>query len=206
VTIIKVCGVTTVEDACLAVECGADLVGVNLVPTSPRVLDPVAARAIAEAVRGRAVVVGVVADRPLVELQELRRAARLDQLQLHGSEPPELLEALLPGAYKAIRVGSAEDVELAATYGGEQLLVDAKVSGMLGGTGATFDWRLVRQLATERRLLLAGGLNPDNVARAVAEVRPWGVDVASGVEVPGQPRRKDPDLVRRFVQRVRGAS
>ena len=88
----------------------------------------------------------------------------------------------------------------------ELVLVDAKVAGQLGGTGTTFDWRLVDALAKERSLLLAGGLGPDNVADAVTAVRPWGVDVASGVALAGEPRRKDPEKVARFVERVRAVS
>jgi phosphoribosylanthranilate isomerase len=203
VTTVKVCGVTCVDDAELAIHCGVDAVGVNLIPTSKRVVDLTGARRIAEALAGRAVVVGVVADLGETELRELRAAARLDLLQLHGHEPPELVQALLPNAYKAIGIGCPADALEVERYPGERLLVDAMVAGQLGGTGKTFDWTLVKALARRRRLVLAGGLTSENVAHAVREVRPWGVDVASGVELVGQPRRKDPDRLQRFVQAVR---
>jgi len=205
VTRVKVCGITSLEDARLAIGCGADELGLNLIAASPRALEPEAARRIAQAVAGQVAVVGVVADVPPSELLTLRQTIGLDLLQLHGSEPPEWLEALLPGAYKALRIAGPEDVAQATRYRGDRLLVDAKVVGRLGGTGTTFDWSLVRGLASERQLMLAGGLRPDNVARAVAEVRPWAVDVASGVEPAGEPRRKDPSLLKRFMEQVRAA-
>jgi len=203
VTRVKVCGITSLEDARLAIDCGADELGLNLIAASPRALDPPAARQIVRALAGQVTVVGVVADLPPSEALHLRQTVGLDWLQLHGHEPPQWLDPLLPGAYKALRIAGPPDVEQAARYGGDRLLVDAKVSGRLGGTGTSFDWSLVRQLASERQLVLAGGLRPDNVARAVAEVRPWAVDVASGVEVEGQPRRKDPIRMQRFMEQVR---
>jgi len=201
---VKICGITSIEDALLAADAGADAIGLNFVPASSRRVEEAGARAIAEAVRGRVVVVGVVADLDAAGMRALGERVGLDLLQLHGSESPELLEAVLPHAYKALRVGSREDVELADSYAGDRLLVDARVEGALGGTGTSFDWLLVQGLAARRRLVLAGGLGPDNVARAIESVRPWGVDVASGVETA--PRHKDADLVRRFVAEARGAS
>ncbi len=200
---VKICGVTCVEDALHAVAAGADALGVNLVAASPRVVGADVARAIVEAVGGRAKLVGVVADRPLDELVELRRALGLDALQLCGSEPPELLQALLPGAYKALRVADAADVAGAEAYGGDLLLVDAKLAGQLGGTGQSFDWRLVVELAARRPLVLAGGLGPHNVAEAIRTVRPAWVDVASGVEGALGPRRKDAARVRQFIEAAR---
>ena len=162
------------------------------------------AREITLALQGREVlVVGVVADLELTAMQALVEGANLGCLQLHGSESPAMLAPLLPHAYKAIRVATAEDVTLARSFGGDHILVDAKVSGALGGTGATFDWELVKDFARERKLTLAGGLRPDNVATAVREVRPYCVDVASGVE--HAPGGKDLDAVRAFITNARGA-
>jgi phosphoribosylanthranilate isomerase len=199
---VKVCGVTTVADALACVELGASAIGVNFWPKSARRVDAAAARAIARAVGGRALVVGVVVDLGLDELRRLVTEAELGCLQLHGAEPPELLAELLPHAYKAVRVGGADDVACARSYPGEHLLVDAKVDGTLGGTGATFDWSLVEELAKERKLTLAGGLTPDNVGDAVRAVRPFCVDVASGVE--SAPGVKDREKVKRFLAAARG--
>ena len=207
---VKICGVTTTADATSAVLLGASSIGVNFVPSSSRRIDVGAARAISDAVhaldaRGpdgsKVIVVGVVADLPLEEMRALLRDASLDCLQLHGHESNDLLEPLLPHAYRAVRIASADDVAAARAVAGEYLLVDAKVDGALGGTGHVFDWSLVKDLARERRLTLAGGLTPDNVEAAIAEVHPYCVDVASGVE--SAPGVKDHDRVAAFVRAVR---
>lgn len=201
---IKVCGVTSVEDALLALDAGADALGVNFVPSSKRFVDVALGRAVREAVGDRAELVAVVANRSANELAELRERSGIAWLQLHGSETPEALGAVLPHAYKAVRIATAADVDEASRFSGEKLLADAKVGSELGGTGHTFDWRLVVGLARERTVILAGGLTAENVAEAVRVARPFGVDVASGVEGTN-PRRKDPERLRRFVAVARGA-
>ena len=195
---VKICGITNVDDAELAIESGASAIGLNFVPSSLRVIDVETARSIVERVGARALTVLVVADRGAGELRDLLRATGARCVQLCGDESPDLVAELLPHAYKAVRVGSAADVTGAARYPGEHLLVDAKVEGMLGGTGKTVDWVLVEPLARLRKLTLAGGLRPGNVADAVRAVRPFCVDVASGVEKEGDPRRKDPEKLRAF--------
>jgi phosphoribosylanthranilate isomerase len=199
---IKICGLTSVDDALAAIDAGADAIGLNLVPSSKRTIDRALAARIREAVGTRAEVVAVVADQSAAELARLRAETGIEWLQLHGDESPELLSELLPRAYKAVPVGTSADVARAATFGGERILTDTKVTGVLGGTGQTFDWSLVRRLAEDRPLILAGGLKPDNVGGAVASVRPFGVDVASGVE-SGDPRRKDAAKMRSFVREAR---
>jgi phosphoribosylanthranilate isomerase len=202
---VKICGVTNVDDAAACVEAGADAIGVNLVPESPRCVDLATARAITQAVGKGAIVVAVVRNLSLDAMREIRTEARCECLQLHGDEPPEILAPLLPHAYKAVSVESRTDVIGTERYGGEYLLVDAKVAGKTGGTGIPFDWSLVVELARARKLILAGGLTPDNVAMAVRTVRPHTVDVASGVEGRQDPRRKDLGRVRAFVQSARDA-
>lgn len=200
--LVKVCGVTSVADALMVVEAGVNLLGLNFVPSSPRFIRVSVAQAIVDAVGTRVEVVGVVANRSAAELNELRQVIGLHAWQLHGDEPPEVFAALSSVDYKAVRVAQASDVVLARTYPGPRILVDAKVPGVLGGSGHTFDWRLVQALAQERQLLLAGGITPDNVALAVESVRPWAIDTASGVEsAPGQ---KDGQKVRALVARTRG--
>ncbi|MDB4945309.1 MAG: Phosphoribosylanthranilate isomerase [Labilithrix sp.] len=210
---VKICGVTTPADATASVMAGASAIGVNFVEGSPRCLDVARARAIADAVhaldaRGpdgaKVIVVGVVADLSLEAMRALTRDAGLDCLQLHGSEPDDVLEALLPHAYKAVRIGDANDVAAARRVPGEYLLVDAKVpGGALGGTGRAFDWSLVKDLVHERRVTVAGGLTPGNVEDAVRTLRPYCVDVASGVE--SAPGVKDHDLVAAFIRAARRA-
>jgi phosphoribosylanthranilate isomerase len=199
---IKVCGITTVVDAEACAALGVDWIGLNFVPSSPRAIDLARAQEIAGAVRGRVEIVGVVADRDEAGLRALLREAALDRVQLHGDEPPELVAAIGPRAFKAVRIGNADDVAAAERFAG-LLLVDAKVAGALGGTGKSVDLDLVAPLARARPIVLAGGLGPDNVAAAVRAVEPWGVDVASGVE--RSPGVKDLDKVRAFVENARSS-
>ena len=203
----KICGVTIAEEAAACVELGANAIGVNFVASSNRVVSVQRAREISRAVGARALVVGVVANLDVAAMNALANEAELGCLQLHGDETPETLAAMLPHAYKAVRVAAEVDVAGAAAFSGDYILVDAKVPGVLGGTGVSFDWSLVRDLARARKLTLAGGLTKDNVADAVRIVRPYCVDVSSGVERDGgPPGGKDLAKVRTFIDRARGAS
>ena len=204
---VKICGVRTADDARACVDLGASAIGVNFVPSSPRVVDVATARDIARAVHAtgaKVIVVGVVAGMSVEALRALVTEAELDCLQLHGDESADDLRALLPHAYKAVRIASPADVAHARSFPGDHILVDAKVEGALGGTGASFDWGLVRDLARERSLTLAGGLHPNNVADAVRAVNPYCVDVASGVE--SAPGTKALAKVRAFVEAARAAA
>ena len=202
-TWIKICGVTSVDDAEHVVRSGASAIGLNFVFGSKRRISIEQARPIVERVRGRIELVAVVANPTDAEIKELRDDLGIEWLQLHGEEPAARLSRLLPHAFKAVAIEDAADARKAASFPGLRLLVDTKVSGASGGTGKVFDWQLVTKLAEERQLILAGGLTPKNVAAAVRVLAPFGVDVASGVEfVPGV---KDPELVTAFVLAVRGA-
>jgi len=206
VTHVKICGVTSVDDALAAIDLGASAIGLNFVPSSKRRIDVARARIIADAIHAHGAkvqVVGVVADLSVDAMRALVRNAGLDCLQLHGDEAPDVLSPLLPHAYKAIRIATAEDAAHAATFPGDHLLVDAKVEGALGGTGETFDWSLVTPLAKTKKLTLAGGLTPENVGLAVRAVRPYCVDVASGVE--SAPGVKDTAKMRAFIEAARSA-
>jgi phosphoribosylanthranilate isomerase len=200
---VKICGVTGVEDALGCVEAGADAVGINFYERSPRHCSPQTARAIVEAVGTGAVTVGIFVDKSYEEIVALRESVGFELAQLHGSEPPELLDRLLPRAYKAIRVRGDFAARQAGDYGGETILLDAYVPGIAGGTGKSFDWGVAARVAATRRVILAGGLNPDNVSQAIARVAPYGVDAASGVE--SAPGKKQLDRVRAFVEAARGA-
>lgn len=198
---VKVCGVTTVEQAVACADLGVDAVGVNFVPSSPRRVDDAAARAIALAVGKRTLVVAVVAGMGVDAMRALVGRTGVGCLQLHGDEPAADVAAMLPHAYKAVRVAGPGDVAAAEAMPGEYVMVDAKVAGALGGTGHAFDWDLVVGLASRRKLVLAGGLTADTVAAAVRRVHPWCVDVASGVEA--SPGVKDLAKVRAFVAAAR---
>lgn len=198
---VKVCGITRLEDADVCLSLGVASIGLNFIPESPRCISVEVARAIAAHVGDRALVVGVVRDLSADEARALRDTVPLGCLQLHGDEPKEVVSALLPHAYKAFRIGTLEDVERATSYPGEYLLVDAKVEGMLGGTGQRVDLSLVAGLARSRKLTLAGGLTAENVHEAIVRVSPYCVDVASGVE--RSPGVKDADKIAAFVRATR---
>jgi phosphoribosylanthranilate isomerase len=200
-TRVKVCGLTSVEDALMCVEAGVDALGLNFWPGSVRACAFDTARAIAQAVQGRVLVVGVFVDAGLEEIRRHIGELGLGCVQLHGDEPPDLVAQLLPHAYKALRVRGRSAVEDARRYPGEHILLDAYVPGLPGGTGATFDWSVASQVVAERKLTLAGGLTAENVADAIEAVSPFCVDTASGVE--GSPGVKSQVLVQAFVRAAR---
>lgn len=204
---VKICGITSVEDARAAAVAGADAIGFVFWPGSPRAVDPAAARAIAATLPPFVARVGVFVDAPPDQMRAIADEVGLDLVQLHGDEPPEAVARAPRRAVKAVRVGPGFRPEEALRYDGAAaaLLLDTRVDdgGSPGGTGRTFDWSLVRRVREGTSfLLLAGGLTPDNVEQAIAAVRPDGVDVSSGVE--SAPGRKDPAKVRAFVDAVRG--
>jgi phosphoribosylanthranilate isomerase len=205
-TRVKVCGITDLGDALAALEAGADMLGFNFYARSPRYVTPAAARKIIERLPDGVSCVGVFVNEPTpAEVERIARAAGLGAVQLHGDETPEYCQSLRDlTTIKALRVGTDYTPESAAAYETDAILLDAYVAGERGGTGHTFDWTLAT-LTRERvpKLFLAGGLNPDNVAQAVAAVRPYAVDVCSGVE--SSPGRKSPELMRRFVELVRSS-
>jgi len=201
---VKVCGITRLEDALGCVERGAGRLGLNFWAGTARRVELGIARQIASALADRVELVGVFVDASIAEILETRRATGIELVQLHGEEPPALLEALLPRAYKALRVAGPEALLEARRFAGEELLVDASVPGQVGGTGQRCDWEIAAAIARERTMSLAGGLRPENVAEAIARVRPAWVDVASGVErAPGV---KDLDRVEAFIRAVQAAS
>jgi indole-3-glycerol phosphate synthase/phosphoribosylanthranilate isomerase len=205
---VKICGITSVEDAVMAVAAGADAVGLVFWPGSPRAVDVATARAIAAALPPFVLRVGVFVDAPPEEMRRVADEVGLDMVQLHGSEPPEAVSRAPRRAVKAVRVGPGFRPEEALRYDGAAaaLLLDTRVDGdgRPGGTGRTFDWSLVRPVreGTSSFVILAGGLTPENVGEAIAAVRPDAVDVSSGVE--SAPGKKDPAKVRAFIEAVRG--
>jgi phosphoribosylanthranilate isomerase len=203
--IIKICGVTRPEDAAFAAQVGADWLGLNFWPRSRRVVGRSQAIEVAQAARAaRADVglVGVFVDQPIEEVTELIDAVGLDFVQLHGDEPPAYVRQLGRRAIKAIPLARSSDVDRLDDYSCATFLVDTPSPGR-GGSGERGDWELARRAAELHRVLLAGGLTPDNVADAVATVAPHGVDSASGVE--STPGRKEAILVERFVTAARAA-
>ncbi len=206
---IKICGITTVDDALIARDAGADAIGLNFYPQSPRYIHPEQAQRIAAALGNSLHLVGVFVNVPVSEVQRLADSLPLHFVQLHGDEPAEHIGELAPRpVIRAFRLRDA-DLSPIADYMERcrqlatlpsSILVDAFQPGIFGGTGKTVDWGTMADLAfMERDLhtILAGGLRPDNVEQAIAVARPDAVDVAGGVE--RSPGRKDPLKVRLFV-------
>jgi indole-3-glycerol phosphate synthase/phosphoribosylanthranilate isomerase len=209
-TRVKICGITTRQDALAAVDAGADMLGLNFYPKSRRYVTPEACWRIVSALTqytSRITLVGVFVNAGPAEIEVIVDDCHLDLVQLSGDEPPQFLQALGPRALKGIRPTSLEEAQAdAARYARSSppaLLVDAHRPGEYGGTGHTGDWELAQKLAAQYPILLAGGLSPDNVAVAVAQVHPWGVDVASGVE--SSPGKKDAQKMTAFISAVRHA-
>ncbi len=204
---VKICGITTREDAQVAVEAGADALGFVFWPGSPRCVEVDAARAIAETLPASVVRVGVFVGASGEQMQRTADAARLDLLQLHGDEQPDALPALCRPAWKALRVGSELAPREVRRWAGRVcgILLDSRSASAPGGTGESFDWTLA-QMAREHAgfLMLAGGLTADNVGRAIELVRPDGVDVSSGVEASAG--RKDQAKLRAFLAAARRAA
>jgi phosphoribosylanthranilate isomerase len=212
---IKICGITSVEDALMTAQAGADAIGLNFYARSPRCVAIETAERIVQAMPAGVVKVGLFVDTPAAEVCRLFDDLHLDLIQLHGNQPPEFLAQLGDRpAMKAFRVGSESFPRIAEYLACCQslkavpklVLLDALVEGKLGGTGRVADWNVARAYHTitgAPPLVLAGGLTPDNVAEAIRQVHPVAVDVASGVE--SQPGRKDAAAVAAFVQAARDA-
>jgi phosphoribosylanthranilate isomerase len=201
---VKICGITSVEDGVAAVEAGADAVGLMFYAASPRVVSLEKAAAIAEALPASVARVGVFVDAEEGFVWEAIEQVGLDTLQFHGLETPEFCSRF--GAmrvWKSFHVESAKSLEAMPGYETEAWLLDSHVPGKLGGTGATFNWDLaVEAKALGKPIVLAGGLTPENVREAIDRVRPWGVDVSSGVE--RAPGRKIAARMKAFVEAVMG--
>lgn len=211
-TVVKICGLTTLEDALAAVESGADMLGFNFYPKSPRYIPPPTCAQITREVLRLApnvTLVGVFVNAPTEEIVAVLDACGLHLAQLCGDEPPEVLRALGDRAFKVLRPPHRAALEkdllrYPARSSPPAYLFDAHVNGQYGGTGRQADWLLARVVARWAPILLAGGLTPHNVAEAIDQVRPWGVDVASGVE--STVGRKERSKMLAFVQNARQAT
>lgn len=197
----KICGITRIEDALLAVELGADLIGLNFYPLSPRCLGVREAQRIAAAVAGRASMVGVFVNTPRPELEQVERRVPLDLLQFHGDERPEDLEPFAGRAIKVFRVRERfAPSELEAYPGVAGFLFDGAHPGLYGGAGAGWPYEWVGGLATSKTCYVAGGIRPATVSLALERSGAAGVDVCSGVEAA--PGLKDPELMRELFREV----
>ncbi len=195
---VKICGITRLEDALAAAELGADALGFNFWPGSRRHVDHEAAQAIVNRLPPFVTPVGVFVNQDPIEVLHLAALARVTVVQLHGDEEPRDCAGHVMPVIKAFRIGHPADLAPIPRYHrAAAVLLDAPGEGF-GGSGRTFDWALARQATGGKPILLAGGLTPENVAAAVRAVRPWAVDVATGVE--SAPGLKDHDKLARFIR------
>ena len=204
---VKLCGITRLEDALAAVDAGVDALGFVFVPGTPRFITAEAGRMIRSALPPFITTVGLFVDAEPAFVEEYLRVSRVQVAQFHGDESPGVVASYRDRVrvIKAFRVRGPETLAALAGYRDsvDAILLDAFVAGAHGGTGARFDWDLaIEARSAGRPLILAGGLNPENVAEAVRRVNPYAADVSSGVEV--SPGRKDPAKVRAFLEAARG--
>ncbi len=202
--LVKICGITNLRDAELAIEAGADALGFIFYRKSPRFMQVQDVAAISPRIPSSILKVGVFVDEEAAVIEEISREGLLDRIQLHGMEPAEFCSGLPLPVIKAFRVKDQASLIPLHNYRVTAFLLDSYVSGQLGGTGEKFNW----DLAVQARefgvpIILAGGLTSENVADAVAKVSPYAVDVSSGVEA--SPGKKDPAKVREFIRRAKGS-
>ena len=201
---IKICGLTRAKDARTAADLGADFLGLVFHRPSLRFVSPDDAARLTSAVPARWI--GVFVDAPSDEILRIAGATGLHGAQLHGDEPPAMVDRLRRAGLlviRAHRIAGADDLKAMNGFDADADLLDTFDPGRRGGTGRTFDWRFAADAARTRRVLLAGGLDAENVGDAIRTVRPWGVDVSSGVE--SGPGHKDPEKMSRFIDAARAA-
>lgn len=201
---IKICGITELDDALHAVDCGADALGFVFYERSPRAVTSKRAQAIIAKLPPFVTVVGLFVNEDPLNVRLIADHCGLDVIQYHGDESPETIRKAPRRSIRALRVRENETLEDIDHYPACGLLLDAWVSGTFGGTGVLCNWEIAAGIAKQRSVILAGGLSPENVAEAIKTVHPYGVDVSSGVE--SAPGRKDPQKVAAFIDAAKSAA
>jgi phosphoribosylanthranilate isomerase len=202
---VKVCGIRTLDEAAVALECGADSLGFNFWPGSPRYISPDSAREIMSQLHPFASRIGVFVNEDANRVRTLFYGLGLSAVQLHGDESPEYCRNLAgPKIIKALRVGPEFDPGSIADYAASAILLDASVKGSYGGTGRSFDWNAAIESKSYAPIILAGGLTIENVEVAIRTVKPLAIDVCSGVEA--EPGKKDLRKLRLFMEAVNRAN
>ncbi|MCG3162313.1 MAG: N-(5'-phosphoribosyl)anthranilate isomerase [Acidobacteria bacterium] len=199
---LKVCGITTIEDARAAIDCGAEYLGFNFYPKSPRYISPQSARAIIERLPDEVVSVGVFVNEARPEdVIEILQTSGARMAQLHGDESPDYCAQVgAERVIKALRAGDDFDARRVLDYPASAILLDAFDAKLYGGTGKTANWAIAREVARLAKIFLAGGLSPDNIVEAIRAVEPFAVDVNSGVE--SAPGRKDAVKLKRLKEEM----
>lgn len=200
ITKVKICGITNYDDAQAAADLGADLIGFNFYPKSPRYITPKAAEKIIYKLPGFVDTVGIFVNPTIEEIKKLTDDGQLNWVQLHGDETPDFchsLHSFSVRTMKALRVKSEDDIERAETFFTDAILLDAYDPEKYGGTGISFDWNIVGHIG--KRVFLAGGINPENAAKAI-ELGVYGIDVCSGVE--SKPGKKDHSKMKKLFENI----
>lgn len=208
-TQLKICGITSLEDAKAAIDCGADFLGFNFYERSPRYISPASARSIIDAVvggmNGAVTSVGVFVNSESHEVRRIMEESGVALAQLHGDETPEFCQEIGPErVIKALRIGEDFDARDVLKYPAVAILLDTYDKALYGGTGRVTNWSKAREAASLTRVILAGGLSPDNIASAILDVKPFAVDVNSGVE--SAPGRKDLNKLKQLRVKMNGYS
>jgi phosphoribosylanthranilate isomerase len=198
---VKICGITNLDDALLAVDAGADALGFVFFGPSPRNISPEQASAIIRRLPPFIQTVGLFVNESLPTINETADACGLDIIQLHGEESPDFCTGVKRRVLKALRVRNITSLEPMASYQVSAFLLDAWSPTAWGGTGQTFNWDIAASAAGSRKIVLAGGLTTDNIVDAIRQVRPYGVDVSSGVEVT--PGKKDAVKINEFIRKAK---
>ena len=198
---IKICGITNVEDALLSVDLGANALGFVFYKGSKRYIEPDNAKSIISKLPPFVTTVGVFANQELDELKKIKEKAGFDAFQLHGDESPDFCMKLEGKIIKAIRIKESIDPKEVESYSAQAILFDNYSAEAYGGTGETFRWEILKGFDTSKKIILSGGLTPENVAQAISIVNPYAVDVSTGVEeIPG---KKDPGKLKKFIEAAR---
>ncbi len=199
---IKICGITNIEDALAAVDYGADALGFVFYPASPRYVSPQTAREITSFLPPFVTTIGVFVNEEESKIKEIMKYAGINVLQLHGDEPPEMC-SIWHKVIRALRVKDLIDLKPLAACSVSAFLLDAYSSGQFGGTGQIFNWDIAVEAKRYGHIILSGGLNPDNIEKAIKWVRPYAVDVSSGIEA--EKGKKNLKKMKLFIERARGA-
>ncbi|MGO8987405.1 MAG: phosphoribosylanthranilate isomerase [bacterium] len=199
---IKICGITNISDALIAAECGADAVGFIFYPQSQRYVAPAKAKEIIQKLPCEISKVGVFVNHEIEEVKEIVQFCGLDLIQLHGDEPPEYCAQFpMSSLIKAVSCRTRKEIQELKNYPAGAVLMDGRDPGHFGGTGKISDWRLAIRVKETHPLILAGGLNKENIRKAIETVKPQAVDINSGVEI--SPGKKDPRKVTEIIRMVR---
>ncbi len=198
---VKICGITNLDDALAAAEAGADALGFVFYPESPRFTEPGKARSIILKLPVFITTVGVFVDESEDLIRRILRESGVQMLQFHGSESPVLCTRFREKVIKTIRIKDEESIDSMRMYNLDTFLLDTHHDEIKGGTGRTFDWKIAEMAKEYGRVILSGGLTPFNVVEAIRVVKPYGVDISSGVEI--SPGEKDHGKVREFINKVR---